>query len=326
MRLGRAGRGAGLDAAHELRVAGEDATICRYLSQPHRLELWGREIPRGMRLGWTCNVAYCGNPEHFILTECRNVGWRSYKEIRERLCQLKDGEWFDLLDEPNDEKSVTKFTCGLRGGKTPHFLVRRLKRSSGVRIIRYGTFYQPITEFLKAHPVLRTGACRINGGLEVGAFYLGLLWGTSDTNHGPRKERCAIRGCAFPSHRSGSLCSMHIHYFDVESCAGVVDLNDMFGDENGNASLFTTGMLWEDKYNWKNLRFSRAGRFETKHEQMSRQWWEKNVEAEASGAREKRLPKNKKKVRKAQRIQRTMVDYDDFETFTIPEHFSWEEQ
>lgn len=123
---------------HEMTFANlRDDGKCRSTAQKRRLAAWGKEIPEGMRLGWNCAVPYCSNPKHFTLCVNLNYGQTEYTEIRRKLAALKEGEYFDLPEQPTDERSVLKFRTGLASNNPAHirFIVRTIP-DGGLRIIR----------------------------------------------------------------------------------------------------------------------------------------------------------------------------------------------
>lgn len=320
--------------------------ICRATAQAKRIGLYGQPIPEDKRLGWTCAVPYCDNPDHFIICENLNHGRRNYKPVRERLWNLTEDEFFDLPDEPKDEKNVLKFRTGLIAHNAPHFIVRSLP-TGGIRIIRKGSWHDERKGFYAAYPQLiphakgfmrlelswepeHVGDClraptphtaykmrfRVMGidrtmrdktilpdvtcgdslcyatehifmrrrkygrtakyvnDMAGGRAFLGLLSGTCIPVE--RLNSCSIRGCVQPATQQSSLCRHHETFFEVEGLGGVVDVNDMFADDNGGDSTFTVGMLWEDRYNWLNVK-REGSTWKSSAERENDRWWHDNV-------------------------------------------------
>lgn len=266
---------------------------CGTISQKSRLLLYGKPIPDGMKLGWTCAVRYCGNPNHFVLAENLTGDWRDYKEIRAALCDLRDGESFDLPDEPADEKSVRQLHAGLGiTARTPHFLLRSLP-TGGIRIIRTGTWGGDRKEFYALHPQLvRVWAKPLN---SIGSVFLGLLWGTWDVPIEERPERvplCSEKACAFPRMNGATVCRSHWqwdsaivsypreHRLNYQAEAFARKSDDRSVGSGGLDAAFHSGWLAEDKYNFLNVRTltTKAG-FVTrsKAERDNDKWWKENV-------------------------------------------------
>jgi hypothetical protein len=326
------------------RAVGE----CRAISQPERMAIYGKAVPGDMRLGWTCHVPYCANPDHFVLKENLNFGRRDYSDIRKRLWECADGEYFDLIGESCYEKDVLKLRTGL-AVNSPHFIVRTLPDRSGLRIIRGGDWYEPKKDILAKIPILvpatsgfsrlnllwepeTNGDCllaptpmtaykmrfrsigidrtardrtkildakcgnprcyakehvfsrarRIGTGKrsnDIGTgFFLGFMWGTSKVEI-PIQEvpRCGVRSCAFPEHQQSGLCHTHLHWFYVEGLGDAIDVRDMYADDNASTyPTLSVGMLYEDRYNWLNVRKEGyPGKSEA--ERTNDAWWHENV-------------------------------------------------
>jgi hypothetical protein len=132
--------------------------------------------------------------------------------------------------------------------------------------------------YAQVHLYLREFSNKARRRNDIGSTTLGMFWGTSKSEIAiAESPRCAIRGCAFISHGESSLCVTHQQFFEAEGYEqGVIDVNDMFADDNGGDSLYTTGMLYEDRYNWLNVR-KEGSCGKSAAEKQNDAWWEENV-------------------------------------------------
>lgn len=180
---------------------------CRATSQPERLAIYGVPIPEGMRLGWTCNKPYCSNPEHFCLTENKNASDYNYKPIRERLCALGSGEWFDAeIPQLITERDIIKFRCGLSMiNHTPHFIMRLLCRGR-VRLIRVGDYYDDANEWRAHYPV--PTAKKVSLWKRPAVIWLGILAFSGSTKSASTQD-CRVKGCPFPALHGALDCRHH---------------------------------------------------------------------------------------------------------------------
>lgn len=250
--------------------------MCRWMLQRDRIALYGQAIPDGMRLAWTCQVAYCGNPKHFALIETKIKGWRNYKDIRKRCEALQDGEWLDLPDEPNDEKSVLKFRAGLLGGSQIHFLVRTLPRAKGVRIIRSGDWYDGNQAFQSEHPLECLRRRPVKAPQEC--FYLGFLPCNRDDGFA-RLPRCNVRGCVYPAIYE-KVCRYHVPELESPTFDRHLDQRDMIAPKEYPHLALT---LYRDRIEKDHKGFLYAtyvhdGAYtKTRYEQENDKWWQENV-------------------------------------------------
>lgn len=251
---------------------------CRYIAQAIRINMYGRSIPEGMRLGWTCKVPYCDNPDHFVLSENLNYGQASYKEYRAKLCALAEGEYFDIPDWPNDERSAVKFRTGL-GAMGPHFIMRSLP-AGGIRIIRAGSWGDSKGDWMRRFPVLTARKAVRDWSLTPGAAFLGLLWGSWDDLPEERRSKCSVRGCPFPQ-ITDRMCRQHLQFFDIPySSHGTLEgwqVSTRATDRNPTPDpLFTVGWLGEERTMFLNTMrvpgatFASMGKTGVRHAQRFR--------------------------------------------------------
>lgn len=159
-------------------------------------------------------------------------------------------ESFEILDYPNDSKSVSRLRCGI-GAVSPYvkFMVRSLP-SGGIRLIRSGIWGAALrgTDTIETDtvfPILKHRLARPINGLRPSCFYLGFLPCESlHLRDMPKQARCNVRGCPFPA-RNGKRCCYHIKQDSLwfVMYGREIDRKLVYGtDENPNPELHTG--LW----------------------------------------------------------------------------------
>lgn len=136
---------------------------CSYVSAAKRREIWEAAhgpVPEGMRIGWTCSVAYCAKLHHMRLDLDKTHGRFNYKPIREKLEGLKDGEYVDVPTIEN----VARFRSGLISGTMLRVSVRALPEG-GVRVIRVGMWPRPLHLRVDLRERIKRIVIEINGGV-----------------------------------------------------------------------------------------------------------------------------------------------------------------
>lgn len=111
-----------------------DAKPCSYLPAGERETIWianRGEIPDGQRVGWTCEVAYCGKLEHMVLVEDKNSKRHSWAKYHEELRSLEVGEGKYIVISGDDD-DFRRLRCALHqaAGKIRFSLAREGKSSA----------------------------------------------------------------------------------------------------------------------------------------------------------------------------------------------------
>lgn len=119
--------------------------LCRYAPAAERQRIWeaaNGPVPEGMRVGCTCDVAYCGKLRHMRLVEDRTRTWTDWRAYAKKLLALKDGRHFDI-EAAEMNCAPLQFAARLRAalGSGKAFLIRRsvcTMPEGKVRVTRIG--------------------------------------------------------------------------------------------------------------------------------------------------------------------------------------------
>ena len=112
-------------------------------------------LRQGFTVDSLCGQERCVAPPHIILRPWKQSGTGALTAHAERLAALKMDQWFDILDYPNDGRSIANFRARLgqyKACSTVKFLVRALP-PGGIRVIRVGTWLGEVSD--KVYPVLK---------------------------------------------------------------------------------------------------------------------------------------------------------------------------
>jgi hypothetical protein len=256
-------------------------------------------VPRGHKVAPGCGNELCANPLHIKLER-----WATFKEdgkyasIRERLLTLQKDEGFDLPEYPSDEASRTLLTANLSSNARSSrikFAIRSLP-TGGVRVIYLGTrgtFGHGADVSTTKHPVLcYRGWNRVKpSGQAVGAFFLGLLYGTWDTDSENRIPRCSEKGCVFPQLEGFNICRQHV----IQNLASASYPQELRLDyrhqayarksddktvSSFNDAEFHSGWLTTDRYGFTHTTtLTPSGHLvhKPKYERQNDKWWKENV-------------------------------------------------
>jgi hypothetical protein len=224
--------------------------VCRAVSQPERTSLWesaNGALPEGKRIGWTCAVSYCSNPEHMMLAENKNSGKKTWGDLSARVAALEIDSSFELPDYPNSPRDVLKFRVGIGMTKAAshiRFLVRSLP-DGGIRVIRVGTWASwaanrapELTE--KQYPVLATANMGRKGGYakkrSMATTFFGFMSASVMHSRDVPQERCSFKGCVFPPKENGTCFQHGERWFRYPSFLwrGHLDDKDVWELKNGN--------------------------------------------------------------------------------------------
>jgi hypothetical protein len=118
----------------------------------------------------------------------------------------------------------------------------------------------------KYYPVLNRKFQKPLNSLEAGAFFLGLLWGTSlHRDSVPKGSTCISRGCPFPAVQEGK-CRRHATFFEyMESMEGRdFDYDDLYASEDNPEPRFSTMAGYELDYSYRQTKFIYRGVFDHK--------------------------------------------------------------
>lgn len=197
--------------------------ICRFSPAHERTRLWEGiygPVPEGMRIGFTCEVPYCGKLHHMELVENFNHGRANYVQYRERIDALAAGEFFEIPDIPCKRDALVKFRCGLNLAAGLHKIVFRSLPNGGARIYKVGRWETLGVDGFELRPERNAGILLFNTKLtRRGGMRTPMLWLGQWFNPSPRVHRsvpvCKIPACPMPVlHGQGDYCHHHNHWFD----------------------------------------------------------------------------------------------------------------
>lgn len=257
---------------------------CDAASNPQRIKLWeemGQSVPGGMRLGWTCEVAYCGNPEHFFLVENKNSKHNDWREYTLRLKAMNVGEYFEI-ERPKDLK-LFRSNIAQQSGMTCYSL-RQSQDGKMLRVYKTGSWNER-EEALKLSAELRViynPSLYENIGKHPAIFFFGFLGGSyGSVMHSSDSAKlvrpCAIKGCPFPRN-GGENCHRHEHFFEIACLMkrGSIDRNDLWADKHSSFPLLSSMWGWEINRSAENTIF-KQGEFLNRGVKLSNDWWDANV-------------------------------------------------
>lgn len=286
---------------------------CNSLLQPLRLKIWGKTVPNGMRLGSTCDLPYCGNPEHFCLVENKNSKRESWTWLTKQLRDISLGQFVEV-DIPKVRNKL-HMAVSMSVGGLACFSLRTSADGKKIKIYKVGSWenHEAAENFRKSLPVLFSswGAISDRAFKHPVIFWFGMLGGsTGSTMHRQEAQSlirpCEVKGCPFPRN-GGPLCHRHEHFFDyVRSMRGQVDKWDLFKGDDGRFPVFSTMQGWEISHSFERTKFFHRGSID-RGVLLSDKWWTTNVQIAIGGGHwsgpQGHKGWGKKKIRKAQRMR-----------------------
>lgn len=198
-----------------------------------------------------------------------------WTELARQITALQIDAAVYLRDYPTDRTSISRLRDGVSAtslGLHMRFIIR--PTCDGVLITKTG-MYASLSKGTSDQHTERHYRRRNEeypSGQYPGAFYLGFIHSIFDRRGIDSGVRCSVRSCPYPA-RDAILCINHIRFFDCKgNRSGKIDMRDVMPSEKARYPLLSSGMLWQDAYNWKGIYTVGQGRTASRRERLNDQW------------------------------------------------------